>query len=185
VRPPVLAVLIGRRLLFCAVLACALWSAPGRAAATDQDRPTDASIAAAARPGASVAASQPGTLSSALPLQRDADPVGSGLGPVQALVLIVFLVICIGLLWQRQVRLRGSGLWQKNGWWRLISPAKPNGLRVIQSASLTPRASVHVVQWDGREWLVGCTERGLTELGQRVLPAAPDPQPGSAPETGA
>jgi hypothetical protein len=59
---------------------------------------------------------------------------------------------------------------QKAGWRGFHSTSKPDGLRLVQSLFLTPRASVHVIGWDGREWLVGCTEGGLMELGWRATP---------------
>jgi flagellar biogenesis protein FliO len=39
----------------------------------------------------------------------------------------------------------------------------------LASVALTPQASVHVVQWQGQEFLLGCTQQQLTVLSQRAL----------------
>jgi hypothetical protein len=58
-------------------------------------------------------------------------------------------------------------------WLRRFSPsAQEHSLRVLQSARLTARASVHVLKWDGREWLIGCTEQGVSVMGQRISAAS-------------
>jgi hypothetical protein len=118
------------------------------------------------------------SLPSALPLQRDTDTHSGGIGLFQLAISGVFLAICGAFLWRRQGRFRGAQpssvarqwyqILQKAGWSRFISTSKPVGLRLVHSLFLTPRASVHVIQWDGREWLVGCTDGGLLELGARA-----------------
>ena len=121
---------------------------------------------------------------STLPLKRDSDETWGGTGPIQVLGSVVLLAVCGGWLWRRQIQLRGSGgsppgrkwrdVLKDSGWRGLLPAARAGDLRVIQSVALTQRASVHVLEWDGREWLVACTERSFTELGQRRKPAAAD-----------
>ena len=40
----------------------------------------------------------------------------------------------------------------------------------VASLGLTPQGSVHVVQWQGEEFLLGCTPHQVTLLSQRPLP---------------
>lgn len=127
-------------------------------------------------------------LSSAPPLQRETHPITSnpGSGAYRAVFLILFLTALFGWVrWKQQfVRRSGSSATIRN--WRtwLITPANVTNLKVVQSTRLTPRASAHVLQWDGKEWLVGCTERSITVLGQRNLPID-SPTPGvEAPPPG-
>jgi flagellar biogenesis protein FliO len=37
----------------------------------------------------------------------------------------------------------------------------------VASVPLTPQASVHVVQWNGQEFLLACTSQQVTVLSQR------------------
>jgi hypothetical protein len=63
-------------------------------------------------------------------------------------------------------------------WLRWLSPTlRGHPVQILQSTRLTPRATVHVLVWDGKEWLVGCAEHGITVLGQRASPAARDEEP--------
>ncbi|RKP48425.1 flagellar biosynthetic protein FliO [Trinickia fusca] len=40
--------------------------------------------------------------------------------------------------------------------------------RLVQSVRLTPKATMHVVQWDRREWLIACTDQTVSVLGERT-----------------
>ena len=106
-----------------------------------------------------------------LPLQHDAEPSWSGLGLLQVLILGSFLLLWIAWLWRRQGT-GALGRWRRQGWRGLLAAGEPDGLRVVQSAALTARASLHVVRWNGQEWLLGCTESNVTELGRRDAPLA-------------
>jgi flagellar biogenesis protein FliO len=47
-------------------------------------------------------------------------------------------------------------------------PRDARGLPVrAASIALTPHASVHVVHWQGEEFLLGCTAQQITVLSQR------------------
>ena len=106
-----------------------------------------------------------------LPLRHDAEPSWSGLGLLQILILGAFLLLWIAWLWRRQGP-GALGQWRRRGWRGLLAAGEPDGLRVVQSAALTPRASLHVVRWNGQEWLLGCAEGSVTELGRRDAPTA-------------
>ena len=125
----------------------------------------------AAVPVWAAAESATGPALGGLPLQHDVEPSWSGLGLLQALILGAFLLLWIAWLWRRQ----GPGAlakWRRQGWRGLLAVREPDGLRVVQSAALTQRASLHVVRWNGQEWLLGCSEGGVTELARRDAPAA-------------
>lgn len=98
--------------------------------------------------------------------------------PAQArawLVLIVLLGIAGAVLWFVRAR-RSAGITpgapRVLHWLRALVPGSVDApLRVVHSVRLTSRASVHVLRWDGREWLVGCTDHALTAIAQRSPPA--------------
>lgn len=125
---------------------------------------------ATARSGASGALA-----GSALPLVRDdADRFTAG-----RLVSVVLMLLAGAgaLAWARGRQGgpgAGGGRWGepfRQGWQRWRSIRGASAVRLVQSTRLTPRASVHVLEWDGRELLVGCAEDGITVLGERVSPA--------------
>jgi hypothetical protein len=124
-------------------------------------------------------------LSDALPLKRDG-VAGKDAGWTWArgFSVVVTLAILVGtvfLRWRRRSSAaarteRGCSAWPS--WLRPTQTGR--SLRLLQSARLTARASVHVLQWNGREWLVGCSEQGIAMLGSGAVPtderrqAAPD-----------
>lgn len=69
----------------------------------------------------------------------------------------------------------------RGGWQRWLAPGGSGPpLQVLRSARLTPRASVHVVRWDDREWLIGCAEHGMTLLAERPSARQPCAEPSGA-----
>jgi flagellar biogenesis protein FliO len=46
------------------------------------------------------------------------------------------------------------------------------GILRLCSQALTPQASVHAVQWNGEEFLLGCTGQQVTLLARRSAPEA-------------
>ena len=120
-------------------------------------------VAAAAEPGAETPLAR-------FPLQHDADPGWGGVGLLQLLLAGVVLAVWIGWLMWRRKGLRG-----------MFAVPPRDGLKVMQSTALTARASLHVVRWDGREWLFGCTEHGITPLAERTPSDAGENPAGGAP----
>jgi hypothetical protein len=107
-----------------------------------------------------------------LPLRRDVGPaMGSGHPGRAGAVLLVLLALAGAAILHGRKRLLPSGSTGERKlatWLRGWAPAAPGDrLRVLQSVRLTSRASVHVVRWDGKEWLVGCGDQGVSVLGQR------------------
>ena len=118
---------------------------------------------------------QPSGIAPSLPLRRDSDVAleAHGFGAFRALALVLMLIALSAWLLRRKWLGRRSGAPSKAPDWLkwLDAPAKAGGLRVVESRRLTPRASLHVLHWGGEEWLVGCTEQGMTVLGKRDLPS--------------
>ena len=116
-------------------------------------------------------------LPATLPLVRDS---GLASGGVDARWLALFgLIVCIACFYVaklRRRRMNGAQVTKRWAWaTRLGMTTVDNPLRVAQSIRLTPRASVHVVRWGEREWLIGCTDQQLTVLDD---PSVPDGQSG-------
>lgn len=138
-------------------------------------------LALSLAPPAGAAETTPATagtvsLPSDIPVRREAPTESSNGGRT---VFIVWSLVALGALawvaigWSR--RQRGTaedaprGPWQL-GLTRLFGRASAADLRVLSSARLSTRHSVHVVAWRNTEYLVGCSEQGLTLLDQRGTP---------------
>ncbi|WP_435440411.1 flagellar biosynthetic protein FliO [Variovorax sp. RB2P76] len=154
-------------MMFLLVLAVCAWP---RVAASAEVVPPQA----AAQEGVTASTSIP----LALPVRRDDSPAWQtgGVGVFGALSMVM-LVLALVVWWLRrsgwaQVAGNAGEPVAGGGWRRLMAARATAQLRVIESARLTPRSSVHVVQWHGREWLLGCTEQGITVIGQQPAPAA-------------
>jgi flagellar biogenesis protein FliO len=55
-------------------------------------------------------------------------------------------------------------------------------VQVLFNQRLTPRHSVHLIQWQGRNYLLGCSEQHITVIdsapvGQGTAPEAEPPKP--------
>ena len=148
--------------------ACARAPAP---AGADAAASQVASAAVPALPAQDASAPDPYPMK-ALPLRRDSD---SDAVPAQMLFRSFALVVLIGLLavgvlWRARRRPRDAAVGLAiGGWRRILSPASTSSLRLLSSVRLSPRASVHVVQWDGREWLLACSDERVTQLAEREL----------------
>ncbi len=134
-----------------------------------------ASEAAAGPPVTAVVAPQAplarSALPATLPLRRDGDTSGGdGLGPIQALTVLGLLAVLVGgVAWRRTQTRHIDERNLAGGWRRWLVPIKrSDGLRVKQSLRLTPRASVHVLDWDGQELLVASTNDTVTVLERRA-----------------
>jgi flagellar biogenesis protein FliO len=68
-------------------------------------------------------------------------------------------------------------LWQRSGRGRMRGAGRAAWAPVLRlsSQALTPQASVHAVQWQGEEFLLGCTAQQVTLLCRK--PAVTDAEP--------
>lgn len=168
-----------RRRIVCACLALAIQITPALAAPA----PTGANTPPVALAQASGAA--PGKLPFApgLPLRRDADSEGVGTGTA---ALAAVLVLLAGVWAAAQYRRRQRGaMARKPGrvslpWLgRLLPDAPSRQLRVVETASLTSHARLHVVAWQGQEYLVSTAHDKVCILDRRERP--PQDEPKEAP----
>ncbi|ROZ63200.1 flagellar biosynthetic protein FliO [Ramlibacter sp. WS9] len=111
-----------------------------------------------APPASSASAASP---FSQIPLRRDSAADGSAAASAGWAVLFVAVVAGVGLLLIR--RKAGAGV--PGGWLR---PASGKQLpKALGRVPLTPQASLHVVEWQGEELLLGCTAQSVTVVARR------------------
>ena len=178
-------------LLAVASLACTVTAVPARAseaaAAAQAPAPNDGSRLSQLAPAAPTV-----RFPADLPLRRETSS-GLGGGHPGAAVVVLLVMVALGgmaLLHGRR-RLPPAGPTGERGlaaWIRGLGAAgSEKRLRILQSVRLTGHSSVHVLRWDGREWLIGCGEQGVTVLGRRsdpagALAAGPSPKTSSTLE---
>lgn len=132
------------------------------------------------------------TLPPSLPVRREAAPLWAtgGIGVLGALCVVLVVAGAVAWLLRRGgAASRGTGTAAFLGRWPFgLGPSaakRPqDDIRLVRSLRLTPRASVHVVEWDGRQWLVGAADHGISLLGDRgcrLAPAGEAPPDGSVP----
>jgi hypothetical protein len=121
-------------------------------------------------PPASATAIAPG-----IPVLReseDVQPADIGAGGVVFMVVGCFVLAGVLLMARGGGSARGSGVARLLRLGRMASAGSSTpGPRRLSSTRLTPTHSVHVIQWQGRELLVGCSGDAMQVLAQSV--AAP------------
>jgi flagellar biogenesis protein FliO len=138
-------------------------------AAMSAQAPADAPRPA---PGTGAANSTP-AFPAEIPLRRD--PPDEGLSGGRT-AFGIWSVVAIGALVWSVMRLRRRdqqlGKTAFSGWGgtltRLLGRSPMHGLKVIGGTRLTARHSVHVVAWNHTEYLLACSEQGVTLLAQRT-----------------
>lgn len=107
-------------------------------------------------------------LPDSIPLRRETETEHGAISSTPQLLVVV--AVLGTLLWWLLKRFRSnasreerSGIWPS----RSMGRTGHGGLRVVNSSRLTSKASLHVVEWDGQQWLVGCTDSDLSVLGKR------------------
>jgi hypothetical protein len=168
-----------RRRIVCACLALAVQITPALAASAPTGANTP-SVALAQVPGAAPG-KQP--IAPGLPLRRDADSEGVGTGTA-ALAAVCVLLTGVWAAAQYRRRRRG-GVVRKPGrmsfpWLgHLLPDASGRQLRVVETTSLTSHARLHVVAWQGQEYLVSTAHDKVCILDRRERP--PQDEPKEAP----
>lgn len=145
-----------RRAARLVLVLCLAATAPRGVARAEDARPED--VGAAVRSSAD------------LPLRRDPPPGGEGRGVRAAIFLALLALGGAAVVALQRRRLAGSRGAADAGWKRWLAAGADVPVRVRFSARLSPRASVHVVEWNGEEWLVGAGDAQVTLLGKRTLP---------------
>ena len=168
--------------LFLVLLAFASLSPLARAASA-----VDVSPPAAA----SVGASEPQRIPSDIPLRRETTSDVANPSSTVWPTLIVLLGLAGLFIWTvRRKRLSGSAapsaggashghrMWPAPlGRWLSSNGAAP--VQVLSNQRLTPRHSIHLVQWQGRTYLLGCGEQHIT-----VIDSAPVDEDTAPPADG-
>ncbi|MGN8064564.1 flagellar biosynthetic protein FliO [Ralstonia sp. 22111] len=152
------------RLILLAVLALSGFNAAAQANGSQ----SLAVVGASQSSGSAEMTGQTERLPDSIPLRREAETERGAVSSVPQLLVVV--AVLAALLWWLLKRFRTNAP-QKNkpGIWPVRVTAHPGsgGLRVIKSSRLTSKASLHVIDWDGQQLLVGCTENGLSVLSTR------------------
>lgn len=169
-------------LVLCALVSGGFLSGPAFAAG---GQASDAAPSAAA--AVSAQSGDESRLPASLPLKRDDDSdIGNGrVWMKEGLLLVVVLAGAAMVLIRKRTSSPASSIprGMSQGWLnrRAFQADRP---RVESITRLTNRASVHVLQWDGKEWLVGCTEQNMIVLGQRSSRSGQGDSPCETPLSG-
>ena len=164
-----------RRSFFLRILqmmaACLLF---GHAAAYAQN----AAAPAAASPPASIA-SAPVVLPKTIPFKQDSASASGDASPSLAAVVLALLLGLAGLgfwAWRKRALASGAESAASAGrglrWWGATSSKK--NLLLHGSTRLSPRHSVHEIEWRGRRLLIGCADQTMTLLSERAVPESPE-----------
>lgn len=109
-----------------------------------------------------------------LPLKRDPAldaPTAQSLGWT-ALLLAAAAAAAFVVIRRKRWAGKGPGA----AWLR--SAVKPGTPKLLGRTLLAPQSSLHVVEWNGEELLLGCTPHAVSLLGRRSIDPGPD-EPGS------
>lgn len=121
----------------------------------------------------------PTGLPATLPLKRGAEGTLASSGTSFLTFAVVVGGLAAAAIWLTRQRKRTAQDAQAGPDWlqRLLPPRTPAGIRVLQSSRLTPKASLHLVHWNGQEWLLGCSDHGISTIGVRSIEPSTPPKP--------
>ncbi|WP_048437857.1 flagellar biosynthetic protein FliO [Caenimonas sp. SL110] len=124
-------------------------------------QPATPAVAASVPVSASAPASAPASASASassfpgIPLQRDETSASNA----QSALFAVLFLLAIASAGFFLVKHRGR-----------VAAQSPGSMpRIVSRTSLTNQASLHTVEWDGKELLLGVTANGVSLLAQRAL----------------
>jgi flagellar protein FliO/FliZ len=130
------------------------------------------SASAAASPAASVA-SAPVVLPRTIPFKQDSGPASGDASPsLTASALVLFSGLAGFSFWAWRKRLQASGVGKGSRWWGVTAAQK--SLLVRGSTRLSPRHSVHEIEWRGRHLLIGCADQAMTLLSESAAVDSPE-----------
>lgn len=119
------------------------------------------------------------SLPPSIPLRRDGGAADTMNLPGDAAWLVVaalMLAIAAATFWGRSKRRSpnsAAGFWR----WRLGATDRsmpPGGVERVSSTRLSPRHSLHVVEWGGRRLLIGCTDHSMRLLSEAPVAGSGD-----------
>lgn len=111
------------------------------------------------------------TLPASIPLRRDS-PMTGGLGDgadmsgFTALGLLLAVAILAVALWRKRRMFQQTGVpplaaTAASPWSRWLPKTNPRRLTPLHSTRLTPKHSLHEVQWRGQRLLIGCADQSI------------------------
>jgi flagellar biogenesis protein FliO len=166
----------------CVLLAMASLSPLVRAASATQAVPLSVGLSA----------SEPQKIPSDIPLRRDAAHDAANPAATVWPTMVVLLGLAALVVWFfRHKRLGRSSASSAVGsprsrplWpapierWLAGEAAAP--VQIVSNQRLTPRHSVHLIQWQGRTYLLGCGEQHITVIDSAPVADGADPQTNSS-----
>ena len=165
-------------------LVLAVLIAGPRAGAADETGTTSHGISDE-RPGAAPTGRASIRFPDDIPLRRDATVQSSTGGQLARAVAVLTVLLVAGValvrVQRRSPASAASGASGRLAWLRRVRWRGSSGgaLRVVQSTQLTGRVSLHVVRWDGQEWVIACADQGISVIGSRRV----EPEPSAAAMT--
>ncbi len=123
------------------------------------------------------------SLPSDIPVRRDTPANGTDGGRTVFVIwslLAVGALVWVSLRWSRRHPKNNPAAPARPGDWKqgiaqLFGRTASAELRVLSSVRISARHSVHVVAWQHKEYLLGCSEQGLTVLDRRQQPDSGTP----------
>lgn len=118
------------------------------------------------------------SLPSSIPLRRDAVAGSGAESDFTGMALLVMLLILAVFAWSWwRSRQRTDPARAPTGWAAWLGAPSPGPIRRVASLPLTPRHTVHEIEWQGRRLLLGCSEQGMSVLSEAPLQDAADRAP--------
>lgn len=157
--------------------ACLLF---GQAAAYSQSAGTSPSVAPVSSSSTSATTSAGATLPKTIPFKQDSAIASEEGSPSLAAVA---LVVALGLAgfalwaWRNQRRAGPQNTGKRSNWW---GTASSRDVLVHGTTRLSPKHSVHDIEWRGRRLLIGCSEQNMTLLSEREATGSPVETPKSS-----
>lgn len=116
------------------------------------------------------------SLPASIPVKRDA--AGEGAAPANDAAWLALAAIGVLLAFALIVaRKRGRAANSTGPWWTqlrsLLDATPSHEIERVSSTRLTPRHTLHVVVWEGRRLLVGCSENAVALLAESSRAPAP------------
>jgi flagellar biogenesis protein FliO len=108
------------------------------------------------------------TLPADIPLRRDPPASAASSGATSFLLIGVLVVGALLLLFFARRNVATAG--KKAIWAQWLGATSSTELKTIAGVRLTPRSSMHVVQWRNRRFLIGCSDHGVSLIAEE--PAA-------------
>ena len=120
--------------------------------------------------------SAPVVLPRTIPFKQDSAPAS---GDASSSLAAIALALALGLaafgVWAWRKRALSSGpesAGKGSRWWGAM-PSRKN-LLLHGSTRLSPRHSVHEIEWRGRRLLIGCADQTMTLLSECAVPESPE-----------